>query len=141
MALCYVFGLTIIGFYVFFVVFPVFFLDNCFLLLFCRTQGWWLEFDPAKANYLSGQGRGPHGGNSIPKAMLGWIVFLKIKNGVFFFTGCFFCVCACVFLLDDLFQVVFRIKAQSRFWWVFLQDVILGVLSKHDLMVQSFIYQ
>eukprot|EP00931_Biecheleriopsis_adriatica_P081068 TRINITY_DN54420_c0_g1_i1.p1 TRINITY_DN54420_c0_g1~~TRINITY_DN54420_c0_g1_i1.p1 ORF type:complete len:216 (-),score=33.93 TRINITY_DN54420_c0_g1_i1:40-687(-) len=36
-----------------------------------KSQGleekWWLEFDPAKANYISGFGRGPHGGNSIPK--------------------------------------------------------------------------
>eukprot|EP00930_Biecheleria_cincta_P002703 TRINITY_DN103697_c0_g1_i1.p1 TRINITY_DN103697_c0_g1~~TRINITY_DN103697_c0_g1_i1.p1 ORF type:complete len:186 (-),score=28.04 TRINITY_DN103697_c0_g1_i1:203-760(-) len=36
-----------------------------------KSQGleerWWLEFDPAKANYKSGFGRGPFGGNSIPK--------------------------------------------------------------------------
>mmetsp|Transcript_66393 Transcript_66393/g.155615 ORF Transcript_66393/g.155615 Transcript_66393/m.155615 type:complete len:163 (+) Transcript_66393:63-551(+) len=36
-----------------------------------KTQGleerWWLEFDPPKANYKSGFGRGPFGGNSIPK--------------------------------------------------------------------------
>ncbi|CAJ1428845.1 unnamed protein product [Effrenium voratum] len=30
-------------------------------------ERWWLEYDPPKANYISGQGRGPHGGNSIPK--------------------------------------------------------------------------
>eukprot|EP00404_Azadinium_spinosum_P051696 CAMPEP_0180766994 /NCGR_PEP_ID=MMETSP1038_2-20121128/39785_1 /TAXON_ID=632150 /ORGANISM="Azadinium spinosum, Strain 3D9" /LENGTH=187 /DNA_ID=CAMNT_0022801529 /DNA_START=50 /DNA_END=610 /DNA_ORIENTATION=- len=37
-----------------------------------KSQGleerWWLEYDPPKANYISGFGRGPHGGNSIPKA-------------------------------------------------------------------------
>mmetsp|Transcript_16687 Transcript_16687/g.31579 ORF Transcript_16687/g.31579 Transcript_16687/m.31579 type:complete len:161 (+) Transcript_16687:78-560(+) len=36
-----------------------------------KTQGleekWWLEYDPPKANYISGFGRGPFGGNSIPK--------------------------------------------------------------------------
>ncbi|CAE7904313.1 ttc30a [Symbiodinium necroappetens] len=36
-----------------------------------KTQGleerWWLEYDPPKANYKSGFGRGPFGGNSIPK--------------------------------------------------------------------------
>jgi len=37
-----------------------------------KSQGlferWWLEYDPLKANYISGKGRGPHGGNSIRKA-------------------------------------------------------------------------
>ena len=30
-------------------------------------EKWWLEYDPPKANYISGQGRGPFGGNSIVK--------------------------------------------------------------------------
>eukprot|EP00434_Breviolum_minutum_P023501 symbB.v1.2.020731.t1/scaffold1754.1/size102984/6 len=30
-------------------------------------EKWWLEYDPPKANYISGQGRGPFGGNSINK--------------------------------------------------------------------------
>eukprot|EP00928_Gymnodinium_smaydae_P016395 TRINITY_DN16140_c0_g1_i1.p1 TRINITY_DN16140_c0_g1~~TRINITY_DN16140_c0_g1_i1.p1 ORF type:complete len:226 (+),score=38.77 TRINITY_DN16140_c0_g1_i1:77-754(+) len=37
-----------------------------------KAQGllerWWLEYDPQKNNYISGAGRGPHGGNSIIKA-------------------------------------------------------------------------
>jgi hypothetical protein len=37
-----------------------------------KSQGlferWWLEYDPPKANYISGKGRGPFGGNSIRKA-------------------------------------------------------------------------
>eukprot|EP00929_Paragymnodinium_shiwhaense_P091252 TRINITY_DN51274_c0_g1_i1.p1 TRINITY_DN51274_c0_g1~~TRINITY_DN51274_c0_g1_i1.p1 ORF type:complete len:254 (-),score=38.86 TRINITY_DN51274_c0_g1_i1:42-803(-) len=36
-----------------------------------QSQGlmerWWLEYDPPKANYLGGQGRGPFSGNSILK--------------------------------------------------------------------------
>eukprot|EP00933_Yihiella_yeosuensis_P046463 TRINITY_DN41990_c0_g1_i1.p1 TRINITY_DN41990_c0_g1~~TRINITY_DN41990_c0_g1_i1.p1 ORF type:complete len:198 (-),score=25.29 TRINITY_DN41990_c0_g1_i1:51-644(-) len=36
-----------------------------------KSQGleekWWLEYDPPKSNYISGFGRGPHGGNSIGK--------------------------------------------------------------------------
>mmetsp|Transcript_133652 Transcript_133652/g.236574 ORF Transcript_133652/g.236574 Transcript_133652/m.236574 type:complete len:227 (+) Transcript_133652:71-751(+) len=36
-----------------------------------KSQGllerWWLEYDPPKANYISGKGRGPHGGHSIRK--------------------------------------------------------------------------
>ena len=31
-------------------------------------EKWWLEYDPPKANYISGKGRGPFGGNSINKA-------------------------------------------------------------------------
>lgn len=33
-----------------------------------RFERWWLEYDPPKANYISGKGRGPHGGYSINKA-------------------------------------------------------------------------
>jgi len=31
-------------------------------------ERWWQEYDPPKANYISGHGRGPHKGHSINKA-------------------------------------------------------------------------